>query len=100
LYLHNIIVESCVIPYITCEEYLTAGQRATIASYISSSSLTLFALRMDGISTSETPVLIRATRRHIPEDGILHGFMHVPCEERTGFTSKHEVTYVVCALRY
>jgi hypothetical protein len=32
----------------------------------------LFTLLMEAILSSETSVLIRASRRHIPEDGILH----------------------------
>jgi hypothetical protein len=36
------------------------------------SSLILFALIMDAAHSSETSVLTRATRRHIPENGILH----------------------------
>jgi hypothetical protein len=35
------------------------------------SSPILVSLMMEAIRASETPVLIRATRRHIPEDGIL-----------------------------
>jgi hypothetical protein len=34
--------------------------------------LILFTLMLEAIRTSETSVLKRATRRHIPEDGILH----------------------------
>jgi hypothetical protein len=36
------------------------------------SSLTLFILLMETMRSSETSVLTRTTRRHIPEDGILH----------------------------
>jgi hypothetical protein len=36
------------------------------------SLLILFTLMMDATDSSETMVLIRATRHHIPEDGILH----------------------------
>jgi hypothetical protein len=36
------------------------------------SSLIPFTLMMEAIRFSETLVLTRVTRRHIPEDGILH----------------------------
>jgi hypothetical protein len=36
------------------------------------SSLICFTLMMGAIRSSETSVLARATRRHIPEEGILH----------------------------
>jgi hypothetical protein len=35
-------------------------------------SLILFTLMMEDIFFSETSVRLRAARRHIPEDGILH----------------------------
>jgi hypothetical protein len=35
-------------------------------------SLILFALMMEATRSYETSALSRATRRHIPEDGILH----------------------------
>jgi hypothetical protein len=40
------------------------------------SSLILSTLMVDAVISSETPVLTRATRRHIPEDGDLHS---LPC---------------------
>jgi hypothetical protein len=51
----------------------------TLAVTINRSTL-LVTLMMEAIRSSETLVLIRATPRHIPEDGILHVtiiFLHV-----------------------
>jgi hypothetical protein len=36
--------------------------------------LTLFTMMMEAIRSSEMSVLTRATRRHIPDDGILHSY--------------------------
>jgi hypothetical protein len=48
------------------------GILAVISNYnIIPTSLILFPLMIDGIHFSETSVLTRATRRHMPEDSIL-----------------------------
>jgi hypothetical protein len=43
-----------------------------ITANVVPSALILFTLIMEATSSSESTVLITATRRHIPEDSILH----------------------------
>jgi hypothetical protein len=68
----NVIFWDVTVRHVITDVLLLSVLQLLVTTNVPPNSLILFTMMMQVISPFETSVLTRATRRYIPEDGILH----------------------------
>jgi hypothetical protein len=78
---------------------INSVRRLLVTANVVPSSPILVTLMMEALRSSETSVLTRATRRNIPEDGILHSYRRENLKSYIALTNWTCSGEVMCLLR-